>query len=94
MLLASLVNILLIIALVVGIAVTTSGFYTLVECQKNNCLLSIKYSAVLIGVGLGVISSSLVGGIILWIRSIEGAVDNDDSESETLSYTTSTEDLS
>lgn len=87
MLLASLVNILLIIA------VTTSGFYTLVECQKNNCLLSIEYSAVLIGVGLGVISSFLVGGILLRIRSIAGAVDIDDSESESLSYTTSTEDL-
>lgn len=86
MLLASLVNILLIIA------VTTSGFYTLVECQKNNCLLSIEYSAVLIG-GLGVISSFLVGGILLRIRSIVGAVDIDDSESESLSYTTSTEDL-
>lgn len=86
MLLASLVNILLIIA------VTTSGFYTLVECQKNNCLLSIEYSAVLIG-GLGVISSFLVGGILLRIRSIVGAVDIDDSESESLSCTTSTEDL-
>ena len=87
-----LIGSLLVIIFAAGVAVTTGGCYILIQCRDGKeCSIRTEYSVVLTISGVAVTLACLVAGIVICIRSLQEP-ELEESESETFSYTTSTED--